>query len=384
MRGRSVHLHLLDAAVPLVVGAVIVAGGVLHGGEGGDRPLALAVGVAAAASLAGRRGAPGWTLGVSGGLALLMFHIDSAAAPAAVLAPAVALYSLALRRGRAERLLAAVAAVAAVIAVDVLHAGRPTLLQTVVHVLLVAIPLLAAEAHRNHRAYVSLLRERLELAERTREQEAERRAEQERMRIARDLHDVVAHTLTTINVQAGTAAELLDREPEHARGALETIEEASRDAIGELRAILGVLRDGDSGSAPLAPAPGIETVDKLIEESRAAGIDVRLEVRGQRPQRVPDAVSLAAFRIVQESLTNARRHAAGAPVRVGLSFGPDRIALLVENGAGATSNGNGSTPGVGIIGMVERAAAIGGEVRAAPVAGGFRVEGELPYARTGQ
>jgi signal transduction histidine kinase len=384
MGGRSVHLHLLDAAVPLVVGAVIVAGGVLHGGRGGDRPLALAVGVAAAASLAGRRRAPGWTLAISGGLALAMFHIDSGAAPAVVIAPGVALYSLALTRGRTEQLLAAVGAVAAVIAVDVLHAGRPTLLQTVGHVLLVAIPLLAAELHRNHRAYVSLLRERLELAERTREQEAERRAEQERMRIARDLHDVVAHTLTTINVQAATAAELLDRKPEHARGALETIEEASRDAIGELRAILGVLRDGDPREAPLAPAPRVETVEKLIEESREAGVDVTFEVTGQRPERLADAVSLAGFRIVQESLTNARRHAAGAPVRVSLSFEPDRLALFVENDAGATSNENGSNPGVGIIGMAERAAALGGKVRATSVAGGFRVEGELPYARTAQ
>lgn len=374
------HVQLLDAAVPLVVGAVIVAGGVLHGGDGSDRPLAIIVGIAAAASLVARRLAPGWTLAVSGGLALVMFHLDFAAAPAVVLAPGVALYTLALRRGRTERLLAAAAAVAAVIGVEVLHSGRPTLLQTVGHVLLVAIPLLAAEAHRNHRAYVSLLQERLELAERTREQEAERRAAQERMRIARDLHDVVAHTLTTINVQAATAAELVDRDPEQTRSALDTIAEASRDAIGELRAILGVLRDLDSAGAPLAPAPSIDTIEKLIEDSRAAGVDVSLDVTGQRPARLPDAVSLAAFRIVQESLTNARRHAAGAPVRIALSFGPDQLALRVENGAGAISNANGSTPGVGIVGMVERAAVVGGELRAAPVAGGFRVEGELPYS----
>jgi signal transduction histidine kinase len=376
-------VHVLDAAVPLVVGAVITLGGVLHAG-GGDRPLALAVGVGAAAALVARRRAPGWTLAVSGGLALMLLHVEPAAGATAVIAPAVALYSLALRRGRLAQLLAGGAAVVAVILVEALHRGRPTPLQTLGHVLLVAIPLLAAEAHRTRHAYVALLRERLELAEQTREQEAQRRAEQERTRIARDLHDVVAHTLTTINVQAATAAQLLDRDPAHARAALETIEDASRDAIDELRAILGVLRDRDDGDAPLSPAPGVDTVAELVQRTREGGLDVQLEVTGERPARVPDAVSLAAFRIVQESLTNACRHAAGASVRVSFAFEPSRLAVAVENGAGTPSNGNGTTPGVGIIGMTERAAAVGGTLRAAPRQGGFRVDAELPYSRAGE
>jgi signal transduction histidine kinase len=375
-------VHVLDLVVSLVVGAVITLGGVLHG-DGSDRPLAVAVGLGAAATLLGRRRAPGWTLAVSGGLALVLLHLAPSAGATAVIAPAVALYSLALTRGRAAQLLAAVAAVAAVVVVDAFHSGSPTLLQTLGHVMLVAIPLLAAETHRTHRAYVSLLRERLELAERTREREAERRAEQERMRIARDLHDVVAHTLTTINVQAATAAELLDRNPGHARAALETIEDASRDAIDELRAVLGILRDGDAGEAPLGPAPGVETVPELVNGSREGGLDVQLDVTGERPERLPDAVSLAAFRIVQESLTNARRHAAGAPVRVSLAFEPSCLAVAVENGVGIEANGSGSTPGVGIIGMTERASAVGGTLRAAPLPGGFRVDAELPYTRAG-
>jgi signal transduction histidine kinase len=375
-------VHLLDAAVPLVVGAVIALGGVLHGG-GDAQPLALAVGLGAAATLVARRRAPGWTLAISGALALLLIQIDASAGATAVLAPAVALYSLALSGGRMRRLLAALAAVAAVIVADVLHSGNPTLLQTFGHVMLVAIPLLAAEAHRTRHAYVALLRERLELAERTREQEAQRRAEQERMRIARDLHDVVAHTLTTINVQAATAAELLDRDPRHARTALETIEDASRDAIDELRAILGVLRDADDGEPPLTPAPGVETLSELVRRTRDAGLDVQLELRGEPPARLPDAISLAAFRIVQESLTNARRHAAGAPVRVSLTFEPAGLAVAVENDAGRPANGNGSAPGVGIVGMTERASAVGGTLRAAALASGFRVDAELPYTRAG-
>src|SRR5919201_216496 len=314
---RSVHL--LDALVPLIAAAVITLSGVLHGG-GGVRPVPLAVGLGAAASLLARRRAPGLTLAVSGAFALSLLHIDASAGATAVIAPAVALYSLAMRRGRASQLVAAFAAVAAVILADTLHAGSPTLLQTLGHVLLVAIPLLAADAHRTRHAYVSLLREQLELAERTREQEARRRAEQERMRIARDLHDVVAHTLTTINVQAATAAHLLDRNPDHARAALETIELASRDAIAELRAIVGVLRDPDHPEAPRAPSPGVDEVVDLVRRAREEGVDVDIDVVGAQPEHVPDAVSLAAFRIVQESLTNARRHAAGAPVRVRLAF----------------------------------------------------------------
>jgi signal transduction histidine kinase len=379
---RSAHLLPLDAAVPLIVGAVITLGGVLHGG-GSVRPAALAVGLGAAASLLARRRVPGWTLAVSGALTLIQFHIDPAVAATTVVAPAVALYSLALTRGRREQLLAAAAAVAAVVIAEALRTGGPTLLQTLGHVLLIAIPLLAAEAHRTRHAYVSILHERLELSERTREQEAEQRAAQERMRIARDLHDVIAHTLTTINVQAATAAELLDRDPGHARAALETIEDASRDAIGELRAILGVLRDDDDGQPPLAPAPGVGTVAELVERTRTAGLDVQLDVTGEQPERLPDTVSLAAFRIVQESITNARRHAAGAPVRVGLSFKPGRIVVAVENGAGTPSNGNGSSPGVGIVGMTERASAVGGTLRAGPRPGGFRVDAELPYTRAG-
>jgi signal transduction histidine kinase len=374
------HEHLLDAVVPLVVGAVITVGGVLHRGDGASG-WAIALGLGAAASLAGRRRAPGWTLAVSGALALTLLHIDASAGAAAVLAPAVALYSLALRRGRASQLLAAVAAVAAVVLADTLHAGSPTLLQTLGHVLLIAIPLLAADAHRTRHAYVALLRERLDLAERAREQEGERRAEQERMRIARDLHDVVAHTLTTINVQAATAAELLDRNPEHAKGALETIEDASREAIGELRAILGVLRDGEDRAVPLTPAPGLDDVADLVRRTREEGVDVHIDVDGERPARVPDAVSLAAFRIVQEALTNARRHAAGAPVRVWLSYEPGGLTLAVENEAGASTNGNGVTAGVGIMGMSERASALGGTLRAGCLRDGFRVDAQLPYPR---
>jgi signal transduction histidine kinase len=244
-------LLVIDAAVPVLVAAVIVVGEVLGGGS--DRSPAMILGIAAAAALCGRRRFPAATLAASAVAVAMLFDLDHTAGVVAMFAPAAALYSLALRRGRHAQLLAGLAAVGAVIVADVLRGGSPTVLQTLGHVLLVSIPLLAAEAIRAHRLYLQVLQERVELAERTREQEAQQRTEQERLRIARELHDLVAHTLTEINVQAGAAAEQLQAGA--ARSALERIEDASHRAIGELRAVLGVLRDPRQPIAPPDSCP---------------------------------------------------------------------------------------------------------------------------------
>jgi signal transduction histidine kinase len=143
-----------------------------------------------------------------------------------------------------------------------------------------------------------------------------------------------------------------------------------------------VLRGGDDGNAPLRPAPGLDDVPELVRRTRDDGVEVHIATVGERAQRVPETVSLAAFRILQESLTNARRHAAGAAVHVTLSFEADRMKLAIENGGGRRDPVNGRGPGVGIMGMTERAAAAGGTVTARPLPRGFRVDAELPYART--
>jgi signal transduction histidine kinase len=371
---------LVDAVVPALVAAMILVGELVHGGSSA-RPAPVALGLAAATVLWARRRAPASTLAASGVLVAVLLHVDRSAGTVAVVAPAVALYSFALRRGHRARLLAGAAAVAAVLSADLLHSGRPGILPTLGHMLLVAIPILAAETIRTHRAYLSLLTERLKLAEQAREQEAERRAEQERMRIARELHDVVAHTLTEINVQAAAAAERLA--PGGARAALERIEDASQGAIGELRAILGVLRDSDHAAAPRVPAPGIENLSELIDRARDAGLDAQLQIAGEQPARLSDTASLAAYRIVQESLTNARRHAPGAPVRVKLRFDPVAASLEIESAASAESNGNPDAAGVGIVGMRERATALGGRLDAGPTANGFLVQAQLPYQPSG-
>jgi signal transduction histidine kinase len=373
--------RLIDAAVPLLAGAIIAVGVALRA-DPGTRALALVLGIAAAAVLVLRRRAPTLTLAVSGGLVLALFAVDQDAGAIAVIAPAIALYTLALTRGRVHLVVAVVAATVAVIVAHVFLAGHHHrfTLQTAAHAALIAIPVLAAEALRNRRAYIRLLVERLEQAERTREQEAEHRAEQERLRIARDLHDVVAHTLTTINVQAGVAAHLLERDPGNARDALATIETASHDALQELRTILGILREPGDGNAPLEPAPDLAAVETLIEQARSSGLQVSIEVEGERPPRLPEAVQLAAFRILQESLTNARRHAPGAATSVTLAYRADRLQLAIENDAPGARNGNGG-PGVGILGMRERATALGGTLRADRSGERFSIVAELPYRR---
>lgn len=369
---------MIDAAVVLLVGAVAIVGAAVRAEEA-NRPLAIALAISASASLVLRRRVPVLTLALSGGLVLALFALDRAAGTIAVVAPAAALYSLALVRGRGHILVGALAAAAAVIVADVFLAGGHThtlTLQTLGHAALVAVPVLAAEALRNHRSYVRLLLERLDLAERTREEEARRRADQERLRIARDLHDVLAHTLTTINVQAGVANHLRERKPGNAESALATIERASHEALQELRAILGVLRDSANGEAPLEPAPGLADIATLVEQARNGGSEIDLHVEGEQPELVPDAVQLAAFRIIQESLTNSRRHAPGLRAEVTLAYTPECLGVTIEN---STANGHTGRSGSGIMGMRERAVALGGTLDAGIDGGRFRVAAELPY-----
>src|SRR5215217_7262934 len=157
------------------------------------------------------------------------------------------------------------------------------------------------EAVRARRAYVAELRDRAERAERTREEEARRRVDEERMRIARELHDVVSHTIGVISVQAGVAAHLLRRRPDKAAESLDAIRQASDEALGELHAMLGVLRDGDGhgAQATLSPTPGLGELDALVAQAAGAGVEVRVSLEGG--PRLPPAVDLAAYRVVQES-----------------------------------------------------------------------------------
>ena len=225
-------------------------------------------------------------------------------------------------------------------------------------------------------------RQRRQAAERTRAEEARRRAGEERMRIARELHDVLAHNISLINVQAGVALHLMDEQPGQSRTALVAIKQASNDALGELRSVLDVLRQGDE-APPRAPASGLTQLDSLVAGAGATGLEVRTRVEGL-PRPLPAGTDLAAFRIVQESLTNVTRHAGPASATVLVRYGPDDLTVRVDDdGRGpvaATGPGNGN----GIRGMRERVAALGGELTTGPrPGGGFRVQARLPIDESG-
>jgi signal transduction histidine kinase len=246
-----------------------------------------------------------------------------------------------------------------------------------------------AEGVRARRAYVAELRDRAERAERTREEEARRRVGEERMRIARELHDVVSHTIGVISVQAGVAAHLLHRRPDKAAASMAAIRQASDDALGELHAMLGVLREGgdEDGRAPLTPAPGLAELDGLVAQAARAGVEVTVSLEGE-PRRLPPAVDLAAYRVVQESLTNVVRHAGASRAEVAIRHTDGRLVVEVtDNGRARPSNGpengsgNGNGSGQGILGMRERARALGGSLAAGPrPGGGFRVQASLPVS----
>jgi signal transduction histidine kinase len=213
-----------------------------------------------------------------------------------------------------------------------------------------------------------------------------RRASEERLAIARDLHDVVAHSISVINVQANTALHLMDRQPDRAREALTAIREVSGQALAELGAVLGALREtgASGGGAPLAPVPGVGRLDELAARARAAGLAVSVAAVG-RVRQLPAGVDAAAYRIVQEALTNSVRHSAGHAASVLLRYGDADLVIEVDDdgagsGAGAGRDGAGG-PGLGngLTGMAERARALGGSLDAGPrPGGGFRVLAKLP------
>ena len=233
---------------------------------------------------------------------------------------------------------------------------------------------------------IRVRRARAEEAARSREDEARRRASEERLRIARELHDVLAHNISRINVQAGVALHLMEEQPEQARSALTAIKAASKEALGELRSVLDVLRQSDEGP-PRSPTAGLEDLDRLVSGAAAAGIDVRV-IREGTARSLPPSVDLAAFRIVQEALTNVTRHsghAGPATATISLTYGDTELTVQVDDdGRGTGGSINGSGGGNGIPGMKERAAALGGALEAGPKpGGGFRVRSSLPLPEDG-
>jgi signal transduction histidine kinase len=230
-----------------------------------------------------------------------------------------------------------------------------------------------AEVSRQRNAYLDQVEQRATDAERTREETARRRADEERLRIARELHDSLTHSISIIKVHAGVAVHLARKRDEPIPEALLAIQQASTDATRELRATLEVLRDDDEAQA----GSGLDRLDNLLDGARKAGLPVTMSITGQ-PRALPAGVDSAAYRIIQEALTNITRHAGPATASIQLCYREDGLSVSVDDD-GSGNDGANVLPGVGLLGMRERVTTLGGSLHAGPRHdGGFSVHAELP------
>lgn len=297
-----------------------------------------------------------------------------------VLGAAIASYTVGERATERLRSALLVIGVAVLATVGALASGADPLRSLVLPFVALVPAWLLGDALRARRIEARQREDEARRARRELELELRSVAQEERRQVARELHDIVAHTVSVMVVQAGAARKVVQRSPERADGALAAVETTGREAMAELRRFFGALDDEPDGEGPggLAPQPGVASLGELVERVRQAGLSARLEVDGVAVP-LPASVELAAYRIVQEALTNALRYADGAPTVVHLDYGPSRLRIEVvdEGPAGSAATG---APGAGrgIVGMRERAKLVGGRLEAGPVSGGFAVRAWLP------
>ncbi|MCD4532605.1 sensor histidine kinase [Nocardioides sp. cx-169] len=291
-------------------------------------------------------------------------------------------YALASARGR-KAIWSVPPVMGTVLLILATYSSYPLLsFDTVRNLALVLLPTALGVIAHDRRELLSGLVERAETAERTREEETRRRVGEERLRIARDVHDVVAHAMVAINVQAGVGAHLLERDPAQARATLRDIKRVSGEALGDLRSMLGVLRGPDDEDAPIRPAADLSGLDDLRDGLAAAGVEVDLRIDPDTFP-LPAPIGATGYRIVQEALTNVLRHAGTTSARVRVGRSGDRVLIEVEDDGSGTTPPDQTGSGNGVRGMRERAAAAGGTLEAGPrPEGGWRVAASLPAGVT--
>jgi signal transduction histidine kinase len=363
---------LCAAGVTEVLG-VSVAEDVVEG------PVALNVAAVALATvpLAWRRRAPL----LAAVLVLVAFGGRALAGPPleiypVTLAVVVAVYSVAAYARLREALAAAGLTVVAVLVAADRGSGTDASPDPLPVFVLLAVVWLIGRVTRVHHARAGEAERRAE----AREQQAAAAVGAERARLARELHDTVSHSLASIVMQAGGAQDVLDADPARARASLASIEGAARQGLAEMRALLGLLGDGADDAAPRAPAPGLDALDDLIAGARVAGLDVHAEVGGDR-RPLPPAVELSAYRVVQEALTNAMRHAGRCRATVRVRFDADTLDVeVVDDGRGPGEANGAAGVGRGLVGIRERVAVLGGRLETGPGrdGSGFRVHASLP------
>ncbi|MFD5872856.1 histidine kinase [Streptomyces sp. NPDC060322] len=384
------HPLAFDAGLAVVVLACMVCASFTEPNPGHGRPVfgarvpepsSVLLMVLGAAALVLRRRRPMAVLVVTGLLSVVEFLLMDPPAPV-VMSAVIALFTVAARTDRPTTWRVGLLTMGGLAMAAMVAGPTPWYSQENLGVLAwTGLAGAAGDAVRSRRAFIDAIRERAERAERTREEEARRRVAEERLRIARDLHDVVAHHIALVNVQAGVAAHVMDKRPDQAKEALAHVREASRSALNELRTTVGLLRQTGDPEAPTEPAPGLAVLETLVGTFRNAGLPV--EVACTDPDSpLPAAVDLAAYRIIQEALTNVRKHAgAGAKAEVSVvRVGETAEVTVLDDGRGAGPLPAQADSGRhGLIGMRERVTALGGTLTAGPrYGGGFRVHAILP------
>ncbi|WNV91957.1 histidine kinase [Umezawaea sp. Da 62-37] len=272
----------------------------------------------------------------------------------------IATYTLAVRTDRWTALSSAVPMVVFLVLVVLLLTPAPGFTkESFARFAWIGMAAAIGDAVRSRRAFIAAIEERAVRAERTREEEARRRVAEERLHIARELHDVVAHHIAVINVQAGVAGHLITSQPEAAAEALGHVRRSSRAVLDELGGLLGVLRRPEESNTPTEPAPGMAQLDSLVDAFRASGLDLRSTLTGE-VRDLPATVDLVAYRVVQEALTNAHRYGTGT-ARLSVVYTASEIILEITNALGGQPRDGGT--GLGLVGMRERAGAVGGTIR---------------------
>jgi signal transduction histidine kinase len=386
------HPRLIDLCLALVAFPMtVLAFSARFSGVGGPAHLTArdaAFAAAATVPLLFRRDAPVTALGAV--LLACGLYQGTGGMPAPIVPPLdIAVYGVAVRTSRRGTVICTLLAVACCVG-PALFWGHGPLFGPLRFGALTWLGLAAAigDSVRTRHAHVQALEQRATRAELGRDEEAARRVAAERMRIARELHDVVAHELTLINTQAAVSIHLGQRDPDALAEVLTDVRDHSKLALDELRTLVGLLTEPGENPAPREPVPGLHRLDALVDSFAKAGLRVEV-IREGEGRELPAAVDVAGYRIIQEALTNVRKHGAVAAARVRLGFERDALRITVQNegrrgapvpvqGAAGTLGGSGR----GLIGIRERVAAVGGQIVSGPrPAGGFTVDASLPLVR---
>lgn len=372
-----------EGTVVAVAFVLCLLGGSLQVDDTVAPPPALACLIAAVSSgmLLARHRAPVATVMATTGCGMLVAPMGLLLTPLMVAPAVICVYSLAVRAERRVVLTVVPASATLLVAMPPIVEADFSWADMSRLVTMAASPLVAAvvgRSTRHRRAYLAVMEERARRAEESRDSEARRRVAGERIRIARELHDLVAHQITLANAQATVAAHLFDTRPEQTRTSLAELVRTTRQALDELRATVGLLRQPDDTAALSDPAPGLSQVPTLLGAFRRAGLTVSMHEHGTARPLSP-AVDLTAYRIIQEALTNVTKHAAIGRAQVHLAWNHDQVTVTVTDDGGGSRMSPARPPGYGLIGMRERATAVGGTLIAgARPQGGFLVSAHLP------